>query len=86
MRYTLVLSLTIVVLTALFALQNAQPVQLRFFAWTYEGPLVMVLLVTFAVGILAGWLAAIPSAWRRARELKQLRKDLRPPPGDSGGH
>jgi hypothetical protein len=46
----------------------------------YQGPQVLVLLVTFAAGILAGWLAALPSVWQRARTISQLRRELSPPP------
>jgi uncharacterized integral membrane protein len=86
MRLTFILALVIVVLTALFALQNAQATQVTFFAWTYEGPLVMVLLVTFAAGILAGWLAALPSVWRRTRAIKELKRELHPPPDNPTPH
>lgn len=80
MRITFVLALVIVVLAAFFALQNAQTTHVTFFVWDFEGPLVMVLLVTFAAGILAGWLAALPSVWRRSRTIGQLKRELRQPP------
>jgi uncharacterized integral membrane protein len=77
MRASFALALAIVVLAAFFALQNSQPARIAFFGWGYEGPLVMVLLVTFAAGILAGWLAAIPSTWKKSRELAGLKRELR---------
>ena len=80
MRASFAVALGIVVLTAIFALQNAQPARVAFFGWYYEGPLVMVLLVTFAAGILAGWLAALPSVWKKSRELSGLKRELRQPP------
>jgi len=83
MRLAFALALAIVVLTAIFAMQNAQPARVAFFAWNYEGPLVTVLLVTFAVGILAGWLAALPSLWQRTRTIGQLRRELNQPPDRS---
>ena len=85
LKYAFVLALGIVVLTAFVALQNSQPIRVSFFAWEYEGPLVMVLLVTFAAGILAGWLAAIPSIWKRSRKLAEFKRELRQtsPPHDS---
>lgn len=77
MRVSFALALGIVVLAAFLALQNSQPVRIAFFGWEYEGPLVMVLLVTFAAGILAGWLAAIPSSWKKSRKLAELKRELR---------
>jgi uncharacterized integral membrane protein len=77
MRFTLVVALIIVVFVALFALQNSQVVQVGIFLWRFEGPMVIVLLVTFAVGILSGWLAAIPSAWKKSRQVSELKRELR---------
>jgi len=74
-----VLALVIVVLTAFFALQNAQRIRVALFFWEVEGPLVMVLLVTFAAGIVAGWLAAIPALWRQSRSIAQLNREARQP-------
>jgi len=84
MRVSFVAALGIVVLAAFFALQNAQPTRVVLFAWEFEGPLVLVLLVTFAAGILAGWLAAIPSFWKQSRKVADLRKELRRSPPDQG--
>ena len=83
MRVTFVVALVIVVIAAIFALQNAQVVQVGIFLWRFEGPLVLILLITFAAGILAGWLAAIPSTWKRSRQLAELKRELRsqPPEG-----
>ncbi len=87
MRFTFVLALVIVVLTAFFSLQNAQTVRVAFFAWEREASLVLVLLVTFAAGVLAGWLATIPSVWRRSRTIGQFRREMRKsPPGSPGPH
>jgi uncharacterized integral membrane protein len=84
-KFTLVLALIIVVLTAFFSLQNAQTVRVAFFAWEREASLVLVLLVTFAAGVLTGWLAAIPSIWRRSRVIGQLKRGIRKSPPDSPG-
>jgi uncharacterized integral membrane protein len=77
MRFAFAVALVIVVVAAFFALQNSQVIQVSFFLWRFEGPLVLVLLVTFAAGILAGWLAAIPSGWKKSRQLAELKRELR---------
>jgi uncharacterized integral membrane protein len=77
MRFTFAVALVIIVVAAIFALQNSQVIQVGFFLWRFEGPLVIVLLMTFAAGILAGWLAAIPSSWKKSRQLAELKRELR---------
>jgi uncharacterized integral membrane protein len=58
---------------AVFALQNNQPVSLRFIAWSLAGvPLAGALLVSLAAGLI---LAAVPLAianWRLRRRLRAL--------------
>jgi uncharacterized integral membrane protein len=85
LKYTFVLALGIIVMAAIVALQNAQSTRVTFFAWEFEGPLVLVLLVTFATGILAGWLAALPSIWKRSRKLAELKRESRQIPPAHGG-
>jgi len=77
MRFAFAVALAIIVVAALFALQNSQIIQVGFFLWRFEGPLVIVLMMTFAAGILAGWLAAIPSSWKKSRQLAELKRELR---------
>ena len=55
-------SISIIVLLflfALFAVQNAQIVEVRFLFWKTEASRAIVLLVTFVAGMLAGWLSGL---------------------------
>jgi uncharacterized integral membrane protein len=78
---------------ALFAvaLQNAEPVTLRFYhGWTWQAPLVFVVLAAFVAGVAAGLLAGAARAARLARQLGRLRHESRqregvPRPDWSGG-
>jgi len=58
---------------AVFALQNNQPMSLRFVAWSLEGvPLAGAVLAALAVGLI---LAAVPLAianWRTRSRVRQL--------------
>jgi lipopolysaccharide assembly protein A len=61
-----------------FALKNTDPVLLRFYLGTeWQAPLVVVLLVVFAVGATAGILATLGQVFRQRREILALRKQLR---------
>ena len=55
-------------LFALFVVQNAQVVEVRFLFWKTEASRAIVLLVTFGVGMLAGWLSGL----RRKKPPKAL--------------
>jgi uncharacterized integral membrane protein len=67
----------LVVFIAVFglALKNSEPVDLRFYldnAW--RAPLSVVILITFAIGVGVGLIAAVPAYVRQKRELRRLRK------------
>jgi putative membrane protein len=60
----------------LISLQNADSVELRFFAWgPWKAPLILVLLIVFAVGVTAGLLVGAFRAARLKRQLSRLRRD-----------
>jgi uncharacterized integral membrane protein len=60
-----------------FALSNTDTATLRFFGipqFEWRAPLVLFLLVFFAVGTLLGALATMPIVLRQRRELNRLRR------------
>lgn len=60
-----------------FAVKNTDPVSLRFFLDTeWQAPLVIVLLVFFAVGAFLGALSLLGTVFGLRRELAKLRREL----------
>ena len=60
------------------ALQNSEPATVRFYHWfTWQAPLIFLLLTAFAAGVAAGLLAGLARAARLKRQLARLRKELR---------
>jgi uncharacterized integral membrane protein len=53
----------IAILFAVFILQNAQVVEVRFLFWGTEASRAIVLLVTFFLGLVCGWL----SGWKQKK-------------------
>lgn len=76
MKFALVLAIALAALMVTFSLQNAQTVQVHFLAWYFEGALVLVLLMSFAVGVLTMYLASLPARFTRSRELAELRRQM----------
>ena len=67
------------VLLIAFAAKNVEPVTLRFyFDLAVQAPLVVLLLVFFAVGAFFGVLALLGTLLRQRRELSLLRKRVPP--------
>jgi uncharacterized integral membrane protein len=67
----------VVLLALLFlSLQNAEIATVRFYHWfSWQAPLIFLLLVTFAAGVLAGLLAGFFRTTRLKRQLSRLRRE-----------
>lgn len=76
MKFALFFAILFSALVITFSLQNSQIVQVQFLHWYFEGALVFVLLLTFAVGLLAMFLATLPGLFRKRFEVKSLQKEL----------
>ena len=74
MILALIGALILVLLGVTFAMQNAQLVDVAFLGWHYSGSLVVVLILTFGVGLIAGYLVAMPAVIRRMSALSACRK------------
>lgn len=61
---------------ALFAVQNAGPVVVRFGFWSLEMSLVVVILVAAALGAMMASLVSLPGWFRDRRRLRHQTKEL----------
>jgi uncharacterized integral membrane protein len=68
-----------------FALNNQDDVNVRFFFGAHwQSPLVLVLLVAFALGIFVGVMAMVPRWWRERRAAQKTVPAPWVPPADHG--
>jgi putative membrane protein len=81
MRITMILALVIAILSAIFAIQNATPVTVNIYGFTAESSLAVVLMVTFAAGVITSLLVSIPAVY--IRERKKQRQQANKPTGES---
>ena len=59
----------------LLSLQNSEPVTLKFYHWwSWQAPLIFIVLIAFATGAAAGLLAGAVRAARLKRQLTRLRR------------
>lgn len=79
MRITLalILALFLALIVTIFAVQNNTAIDVTFLAWTIDGSLALILMITFALGILLGLLVSTPAWIRRVRQSADLRKNIR---------
>ncbi len=73
-----VIGVTVFLLGISFAYKNGQTVELRYyFGLDWSSPLSVMLLATFVLGIVAGFLASLRMVVRMQRQLVQARKEVR---------
>ena len=64
---------------AIFALQNVDPVVIRFLGWRIEGaPLAMVIMLSVLAGIVLTALIGLVQQWKLRSRIRQLEQRLAP--------
>jgi uncharacterized integral membrane protein len=76
MQILLIFSLVIAVLAVLFAVQNNQPVTVRFLLWSIQSTSALVILVSILAGVLISLFASSPSMVRNKLNLRSQRKRI----------
>jgi len=76
MQKKLIFLLAFMVLIAVFALQNSMVVEIKLWFWTVRTSMVLILILTFAAGAIAGILFSLPKRSKKERVAKE------PKPGD----
>jgi lipopolysaccharide assembly protein A len=60
------------------SLQNSDPVTLKFYGWwSWQAPLIFIVLIAFAMGVAAGLVAGVMRSSRLKRQLNRLRREQR---------
>lgn len=74
MNISFVIAIALAFIAVIFSLQNSQATIVSFLRWSFEAPLVLILLATFVVGAAASFIGSIPGRIKRKRELAEARK------------
>ncbi|OIQ99146.1 hypothetical protein GALL_188840 [mine drainage metagenome] len=61
----------LIVLAAVFAMQNMHPVELVFIVWSIQTVVALAIIVSLALGMLIGALLVLPAVMRNKRRVKQ---------------
>lgn len=76
MKLSLIAAIILSLLMAFFAVQNSQQTHVTFLGWYFDGPLVIVLLISFAVGALSALLIMLPGSLQKSIEISKLKSQL----------
>jgi len=65
-----------ILVIVLFAAMNPQVITVRLFFWQVDSPLVLVIVVAFTVGFVAGAAQLIPGFWKHRTKAKKSNEAL----------
>ncbi len=76
MEVYLILAAVIGIFVALFAIQNAASVTVKFVIWQFESSLAVVIILAMLAGMLLVFLLSIPGRLKRRKELYNKQKRI----------
>ncbi len=76
MKFALIAAIALSMVMAFFAVQNSQSGQVTFLGWYFNGPMVIILLLSFGAGVIATFLAMLPGSLRKSLEISKLKSSL----------
>ena len=70
------MALAIALVAVIFALQNSGPIDVSLGPLSFAAPLALILLLTLAAGVLAGYLSTMSRMFRMGSEIRKLKKNV----------
>ena len=74
---SLIIVIIILIASIIIAVQNADPVIFQAFLWEFEWPLALLLLISFAVGLVFGLVAVVPQLVKKGKHIREEKKKVR---------
>ncbi len=75
-QFYVIVALLVAILVAIFAVQNAQEVNVRFLVWTFQSSVVVVILISLGVGALLAALISLPQTLKARRRFRESERRL----------
>ncbi|HBP90589.1 MAG: LapA family protein [Nitrospira sp.] len=68
--------LLVLFFAVVFSIENPDPITVKFFVWTFEGSLVLVLVAALALGVMLSVVASLPSSIKKSRLIAKQQKTI----------
>jgi uncharacterized integral membrane protein len=76
MQRSYLITIFLLILALIFTFQNTGTINPRFLFWNFSGSLALITVIIFFIGFASGWLLGLSSAWKKNREIRELKKQL----------
>lgn len=71
-----ILFVIVLILIAIFAVQNSTVVSISFFNYQFQSSLVVLVLISYALGIICGIVYMLPSFFKKNLQISGLMKEI----------
>ena len=76
MTFALIAVIVLTLVSVIFAIQNSAVITVSFLVWELNASLALILIITLGAGILIGYLAGLPSVWKKGAEARKLHREI----------
>ena len=71
-----IITIILLVIALIFAIQNTDAIILHFLFWSFNGSQAFMTILIFIVGFVAGWILELRKVWTKNQQLKTIQKKL----------
>ena len=82
-KFMNIIAIVILVLLVIFVILNIKIVSIKLFFWNVEGSLSIILFIVLLLGIISGYILALPQIFKKRKQIKELRSQIKDKPGMS---
>jgi len=76
MNRTYLITIFLLVIALIFAIQNTATISIKFLMWSFDGSQALMLAIILFIGFLSGWLFGLNKVWKKNSEIKALNKKI----------
>lgn len=77
MNRVYIVTIILLILALIFAIQNTATLSLNFLVWSFAGSQALIIVVILFTGFISGWLLGLSKVWRKNQQIKFLNRKIK---------
>jgi uncharacterized integral membrane protein len=71
-----IITILLLVIALIFAIQNTNTISIQFLMWTFAGSQALIIAIILFLGFFSGWLLGLSKVWKKNQHIKTLNKKI----------
>ena len=71
-----IITILLLVIALIFAIQNTATISIRFLMWTFGGSQALIIAIILFLGFFSGWMLGLSKVWKKNQQIKSLNKKI----------